>query len=129
MPRCFVKEEKHMAKLNFNQLLAPVLELEMADEAHTLITVTTPSEGIVEELEAMRAQAATIFSEDNPDVLNACYDLAARIISCNRQGLQVSVEDLKTKYWPADRMVNQVHLLAFFKAYLEFIEEIKNAKN
>ena len=118
-----------MARLNFNQLIAPVLELEMADEAHTLITVTTPSEGLVEEVEKMASHASTIFSEDNPDMLDACYDLAARVMSCNKEGLQVSVEDLKTKYWPADRVANQLHLLAFLKAYMDFIEEIKSAKN
>lgn len=118
-----------MAKLNFNNLVAPVLELEMADEAHTLITVTTPSEGLVEELEDMVPQAATIFSEDNPDMLDACYDLAARVMSCNKEGINVTVEDLKTKYWPADRVANQVHLLTFFKAYLDFVDEIKSAKN
>ena len=101
----------------------------MADEADTIITVTTPSEGLVEELEDMASQAATIFSEENPDMLDACYDLAARVMSCNREGLRVSVGDLKTKYWPADRVANQVHLLAFFKAYMEFVEEIKSAKN
>lgn len=118
-----------MAKLDFNALTAPVLDLTMADEDHTKITVTTPTEGLVEELEAMRERASDIFSAENPESIDACYNLAARVISCNRQGLQVSVEDLKTKYWPKERMANQLYLLAFFKAYNEYIEEIKQEKN
>jgi hypothetical protein len=118
-----------MARLDFNQLNTPVLDMTMADEEKTRITVTTPTEGLVEALEAMMPQANAIFAENNPDMLDACYDLAARVMSCNRQGIQVSIDDLKKKYWPTDRVANQVHLLTFFKAYMDYIEEIKNAKN
>lgn len=118
-----------MARLNFNTLMLPVLELEMSDEAKTEITVTTPTEGLVEELEKMLPNASTIFAADNPDSIDACYDLAARVISCNRQGIQVSVDDLKTKYWPKDKQTNQLYLLAFFKAYVDYIDELKNEKN
>lgn len=118
-----------MARLDFNQLTQPVLDLTMSDEEKTNITVTTPTEGLVEELDKMRENVTTIFAEDNPGAIDACYDLAARVMSCNRQGIQVSVDDLKTKYWPTDKMVNQLHLLAFFKAYNDFIEELEHGKN
>lgn len=118
-----------MAKLDFRTLTMPTLELDMVDEENTHITVTTPTEELVEELEKMREQVGTIFAEDNPDAVDACYDLAGRVISCNRQGITVSGDDLKTKYWPADKRHNQLHLLAFFKAYIDFIEEIEHEKN
>lgn len=118
-----------MARLDFNQLNQPVLDLRMTDEAKTVITVTTPTEGLVEELEAIRANVSTIFAADNPDSIDACYDLAARIMSCNREGIKVSVDDLKNKYWPKDKMANHLHLLAFLKVYVDYIEEIKNEKN
>lgn len=118
-----------MAKLDFRTLIMPTLELDMVDEDNTHITVTTPTEGLVEEFETMRENMATIFAADNPDALDACYAVAARVISCNRQGIRVSVEDIKTKYWPKDEILNQVFLLNFFKSYIEYIEELKNAKN
>lgn len=118
-----------MAKLDFRTLTMPTLELDMVDEDNTHITVTIPTEGIIEELGKMRENVTTIFSEANPGAIDACYDLAARVISCNRQGIQVSVDDLKNKYWPTDEKVNQLHLLAFFKAYIGFINEIENEKN
>jgi hypothetical protein len=118
-----------MAKLDFRTLSMPTLELDMVDKDNTHITVTTPTEELVEEMEEMRENVSTIFAADNPDAIDACYDLAARVISCNRQGIQVSIDDLKSKYWPTDKAVNQLHLLAFFKAYVDFINEIKNEKN
>lgn len=118
-----------MARLDFNQLIQPTLDLTMSDEDKTDITVTIPTEGLVEELEKMRENVTTIFAKENPDAIDACYDLAARIISCNRQGIQVSVDDLKNKYWPTDKKVNQLHLLAFFKAYNDFIKELEHEKN
>ena len=118
-----------MARLDFNTLNGPILDLVMMDEAKTAITVTTPTEGIVEELEAMRENVSAIFAADNPDSIDACYDLAARVMSCNRQGINVTVDDLKNKYWPKDKMANSLYLLTFFKAYLDFIEEIQNEKN
>jgi hypothetical protein len=77
----------------------------------------------------MRANVSTIFAADNPDSMDACYDLAARVMSCNRQGISVTVDDLKNKYWPKDKVANQLYLLTFFKAYVDFIEELKQAKN
>ena len=118
-----------MAKLDFRTLTMPTLELDMVDEDNTHITVTTPTEELVEELEAMRSNVSTLFAADNPDSTDACYDLAARVMSCNRQGISVTADDLKNKYWPKDKRHNQLHLLAFFKAYLDFIEEIQNEKN
>lgn len=118
-----------MAKLNFKTLIMPTLDLEMSDENDTFIQVTTPTEGLVEELEQMRENVTTIFGEANPNAIDACYDLAARLISCNRQGLQVSVDELKTKYWPKNKEFNQIHLLAFFKSYTEYVDELKNLKN
>lgn len=118
-----------MAKLDFNQINRPTLDLTMCDPAQTRITVVTPTEGLVEELEALRENVATIFSADTPEGVDACYNLAARLISCNRQGLQVSVEDLKTKYWPTERMANQLYLLTFLKAYNDFIDELRQEKN
>lgn len=118
-----------MARLDFNALTRPVLDLVMMDEAKTAITVTTPTEGLVEELEKMLPNANTIFAADNPDSIDACYDLAARVISCNRQGIAVTVDELKNKYWPKDKMANQLYLLTFFKAYVDYIDELKNEKN
>lgn len=118
-----------MAKLDFNALAGPVLELTMMDEGKTSILVDVPTEGLIEKMEGMIPHLATLFDPDKPESIGAAYDLAARLISCNKLGLQVSAADLREKYWRTHPVLNQLDLMAFFKAYLEFIEEIKNAKN
>ena len=118
-----------MAKLDFNKINRPVLELTMEDEAQTNITVETPSEGLVEELEAMIPELDTIFSPDNPKSVDAAYDLAARLMSCNQEGVTVTADDLRTKYWRKNTIHNQLALMSFIGAYMDFLQEIKNAKN
>lgn len=118
-----------MAKLDFNQINRPVLELTMMDKERTVITVTTPTEGLVEELQTTLPELQKIFAPGDQGTVDAAYDLASRLISCNKQGLQVSADDLRSKYWPADRLTNLENLVFFFSAYTDFIEEINNAKN
>ena len=119
-----------MAKtLDFNLFNQPTLPLVMCDAEHTPFTVTVPTEELVEELEALAPNLNTIFKSDNPTAHDAVYKLAAKFISCNLEGLQVTAEELKTKYWPKSRLTNQLYLLRFFSAYLDFINEIKEAKN
>lgn len=118
-----------MKMLNFNELNRPTLPMCMCDDAQTHITVTTPSEILVEELEATLPELQNIMAGKDDNAVNTCYDLAARLISCNREGLEVSADDLRTKYWPTDKYVNMLNLVAFFSAYLDFIKEINTAKN
>lgn len=118
-----------MAKLNFNTVNRPTLELTMMDEAKTVITVTSPNEGLVEELEATMPELQKVFEPGDQGTVEAAYDLAARLMSCNKEGLQVSVADLRGKYWPEDAITNMLYLTMFYSAYLDFIQEINNAKN
>ena len=118
-----------MAKLDFNAINRPVLELTMMDEAKTVITVTAPPEGLIEELQATLPELQSILAPGDNAAVDAAYGLAAKLISCNRQNMQVTVEDLKTKYWPKDRYTNLLSMTYFVSAYLDFIHEIENAKN
>ena len=118
-----------MAKLDFNAINRPVLELTMMDEAKTAITVESPPEGLVEELEAILPELQDILAAKDDAAVEAAYDLAAKLISCNRQKLKVTVEDLKTKYWPKDPYANLLNFVYFLSAYQDFIHEINNAKN
>lgn len=119
-----------MAKiLDFNQLSKPMLPLVMADEAKTRINVTTPTEAMVEELQATLPELTRIMDGKDQQSIDCAYNLAARLISYNLEGLTVTVEDLLGKYWPTEQVANLLHLLAFMSAYAEFISEIQNAKN
>ncbi len=118
-----------MAKLDFNSINRPVLELTMADENKTNITVTSPYEELVEELETTLPELKNILTGGNTETMDCCYDLAAKLISCNKQELNITAEELKTKYWPKNKTENLLYLVTFFSAYQDFINDINNAKN
>lgn len=118
-----------MAKLDFNSINRPALELTMADENKTNITVTAPYEELVEELEATLPELKNTLTGDNPETEGHSYELAAKLISCNKQEIKVTAEELKTKYWPKNKTENLLYLVTFFSAYWDFIKEINNAKN
>ena len=114
-----------MAKgLNFRNFVQPTLPINMNDVEETLFTVTTPSVELVERLEANKGNIIAVFEKGDKNSIDEIWALAASLISCNREGRQVTVEDLKGRYG-----MNYAMLLAFFTAYGEFITEIENAKN
>lgn len=114
-----------MAKvLDLNTVERPVLTLILQDENRTRIDVTTPTESLVEELRHIAPQLSASLENPNDMDAKAPYDLAARLISCNKQGLQVTAEDLAGKY-----RMNLESMLIFYGAYVEFIDDITKAKN
>lgn len=114
-----------MAKvLDFNTIERPVLELVMQDDKRTHIRVSTPTESLVEELAALAPQLEKVLQSKDAESIRAIYDLAARLINCNRDCLQVTSEDLRDKY-----RMNFESLVIFFGAYVDFINEVTNAKN
>ena len=114
-----------MAKtLDFNIINPPTLPLIMRDERRTEIIVSTPTEQLVEELQALAPELTKILNVGDADSIQAVYGLAAKLISCNRSGLQVTAEDLRDKY-----KLNLEALVVFYSVYLDFINEIINAKN
>jgi hypothetical protein len=110
--------------LNFNTVNRPVLSLVMMDDDRTEIKVSTPSEGLIEELQATLPELEPVLSTGDKAAISAIYDLAAKLISCNRSFLRVTGEDLRTKY-----RLDLAALIIFFNAYMDFISEVTNAKN
>lgn len=114
-----------MAKtINFNALRRPSLPLVMSDEAQTKITVGAPSEGLVEELQQIAPEMQTALQSENAESIRTIYDLAARLMSCNREGITVTATDLRDVY-----KLGLEELIFFYQAYMDFIAEITNAKN
>lgn len=114
-----------MAKtLDFNSLEPVVLELIMRDDAHTHIRVSTPTEALVEELQQVAPKLNAAIKGQNTASTESIYDLAARLISCNRDDIKVTKEELRDKY-----RMNLENLLIFFGAYIDFINEITHEKN
>lgn len=114
-----------MAKgLNFRSFAQPTLPITMNDAEETLFTVTTPSVELVELLEANQDEINAVFARGDESSIDEIWNLAARLISCNREGRQVTVDELKGRYGMTYQM-----LFVFLKAYGEFVDEIESAKN
>lgn len=119
-----------MAKvLDFNTLNQPTLPLVMCDPDKTRLNVTAPNEGLVEDLQTIAPELEGVFKAGDQRAIDAIYKLAGQFISCNLEGIEVTGEELRDKYWPKERITNQLFLLKFVSAYLDFIHEIGNAKN
>lgn len=110
--------------LDFNVERLPVLSLVMRDDAKTRIDVTTPTEGMYEELRHISPKLTTAAKEPESADARELYDLTARLISCNQQGLRVTAEDLAGKY-----RFNLESLILFYGAYVRFVDEVTSIKN
>lgn len=114
-----------MAKvLDFNTVERPTLELIMQDDARTSIQVGTPTEGLVEELSVLAPQLDKVLESQDAESIKAIYDLAARLINCNRNFVKVTAEELRDRY-----RMNFESLVIFYGAYIEFLDDIMKAKN
>ena len=114
-----------MAKpLNFRHFAQPTLPIVMNDVTETTFTLTPPTVELVERLEANQDTIVATFNQGDRESLEAIWDLAASLISCNREHRLVTVKDLKGRYGMDYQM-----LFAFLTAYGEFIAEIESAKN
>lgn len=114
-----------MAKtLDFNVIVPPTLPLVMCDPERTRIDVVAPTEGLVEELDAMAPVMKESLEADEEASVPAIYDLAARLISCNKQSLHITALDLRDKY-----KLNLEALIFFYNSYMDFLNEVASAKN
>ena len=113
-----------MAKtFDFREIEKASIEITLNDPEGTVLHVTTPPERLIEQL-AASADDLTKMSGNNVEKVRASYALNAEIISCNLEGITITGDELREKY-----RTSPIALAAFAAAYMEFINEIRNAKN
>ena len=110
--------------LDFNTLAPQTLTLVMRDENKTRIEVGVPTELLVENLQQIAPQLTRMVQEPEKAENRDLYELAARLISCNHNDLTVTAEELRDKY-----RMNLEMMVAFYNAYVGFINDITNEKN
>lgn len=114
-----------MAKtLDFNAIERPVLEITMRDKARTVVRVTTPTEGLLQRTLSASKELEAITQANDPEVIASLYDLYAEIMSCNADSRKITGADLREKYG-----LTLYDLIIFTGAYLDFVHDIKSAKN
>ena len=113
-----------MAVLDFNSQRRPTLQIVMKDPANTVLHLCTPCKGTVDKISATLPELRTALTGKDADASRAVYSLAAELINNNLDGVTVTVKELTTKY-----ELNLEDMALFYNAYVDFLGEIKNAKN
>lgn len=113
-----------MSTVNFNRHRPPILEVPLLDKDATVLHITLPTVDLQEELRASAADFNALLEGGTEKQRAALFDLAARLMSCNRNWLKITPEELRKKY-----KLDEEDLVVFFQAYAEFITRTENAKN
>jgi hypothetical protein len=100
------------------------MEVPLFDKEETVLQVTPPTVDLQEELRANAGELHALLGGGNEEQRAAMWDLAARLMSCNRNWRKITPEDLRKKY----KLVED-DLVVFFQEYVDFIQRIENAKN
>lgn len=111
--------------LDLNAVERTTLELTLRDDARTALSLTIPTEGLVNKLQGMGPELAKIQTGDR-DAVGMIYELAADLISCNTDFFTVTAEDLRDR---SKYRMDLESLLIFFSAYMDFINEVAGQKN
>lgn len=113
-----------MNTFSFNRYRPPIWAVEMPDKEGTILHIIPPTVDLQEELRASAGDFNALLTGGDDDKRAALYDLAARLMSCNRNMLKITPEDLRKMYH-----IDAEDLVEFFQGYVDFIKGIENAKN
>lgn len=103
----------------------PVLRVKLRDRGRGLeLSVLPPTVALQRELEAEQSDLDAALGSGVEEARVATYDLAARLLSNNRQGVYISAAQLATRY-----RVGDDQLLTFFEAYTDFVSKLASSKN
>ena len=109
-----------MAKpLDFNKIKKRYFTVTLADENNTTLMISTPTKEVMDEFISMKDY---LEGNTGEDVIDALYELCAKIMSRNKGGIKVTKEALES-------MLDFDDIVIFIKAYTDFISELTNSKN
>jgi hypothetical protein len=107
-----------MYVLDLTTLQQPTLDLSLPNG--TKVRVTIPGTDMVREFQSVDPNVNTLLASGSKDGVDAAYDLLARVLSYNMEGVTFTGEDLQTKY-----KVNLYGVIAIYRAYGDFIKSIE----
>ena len=111
-----------MAKsFDFNKVKPKTMSVTLSDEKKTTLLVMTPDKRLKDELSSLYENIED--TDDEDEINEALYELTAKVMSRNKQGIEITPEKL-TKLYP-----DISYIMAFLDAYIEFIDEAVNSKN
>lgn len=113
-----------MQILDFNAIQQPEWPLKLKDDAKTVVTLTAPTERLVERLVSISAELKAIKEEGDERSIAKVFELIADVMNNNLDGLKFTAENLREKY-----RMNFYDAILFVRQYLVFVNEISEAKN
>lgn len=105
---------------DFNKLKPKTMTVTLSDEEKTVLTVMTPDKKLRDELEIIRD---SIEESDEDELNEALYEATAKVLSRNKQGIEITVEKVKKLFDDIE------YVLAFLDAYSSFVNELSSSKN
>ena len=105
---------------DFNKIKPKTMTVTLSDEKKTSLMVMMPDKRLKDELTFIYED---IKDSDEDEVSEALYELTSKIMSRNKQGIEITSEKLKELYPDVN------YIMAFLNAYVEFIDEMANSKN
>lgn len=110
-----------MAKsFDFNKIKPKTMNVTLSDENKTVISVMTPDKKLRDDLVALYEN---VDETDEDEINEALYDVSARVMSRNKQGVKIDAIQLK-KLYP-----DHTYIMAFLNAYVDFVGELTESKN
>lgn len=109
---------------DFNQYRPPVLPFTMRDEKATRLRVTLPTVDLQEKLLAHSDDLLELLRGDEEEKVQGLYELAAELLSCNRNLKKITAEQLREVY-----NMEEEDLAIFFDFYTAFVKGVEKAKN
>ena len=113
-----------MNTFSFNRHRPPIWPVEMPDEEGTILHIVPPTVDLQEELRSSADDLKALLDGGDENTRQGLYELAARLMSCNRNMVKVTPETLRKTY-----SLDAEDLVDFFHGYVDFVKGIENAKN
>lgn len=113
-----------MKALDLNKAKRQSFPVTMMDEKQTVFNLVMPNAETIKRLQAIYRELPSVMNGDDPEALDACYEVAAELFSRNRMRIEVTAEELKSIY-----SMEIEDLILFFNEYMEFIRELTKSKN
>lgn len=110
--------------LSFSKYRPPILPVELLDKQKTVLHVTPPTVALQEELRARMTELNALLTGGDEEKREGLWDLAARLMSCNRNMLTLTPDVLRTVYG-----LDEEDLVVFYDEYASFLSNLENAKN
>lgn len=111
-----------MRTFDFNAIEQPRLEITL--KGGMVVHLELPTVAHIERLQEAAPQLRKAASSHDLNVIHRNYEFLAELMSCNTEDLQFTAEELETQY-----RISLRDMLAFYAVYMQFIDEVKSAKN